>query len=212
MNYLEKLPKHDLDKIEDNSLALKVNDLIQNISSDGSMSSDDKKEIIRELKFLQNYGRLVRVMQLKFNWEEEKLNLLRRYLSKKHQIVSEAVRNRQKLKNELAMDRMETIQRIRDKQSAFLKERIELYAVLKKLKSSGQSNSDTSKAEQELHRINLRSKIRRAMQQEAEKELQERVLRRNDFLKNVRDNFPDLEEEIMEEYDRQIYQAGHAKH
>jgi hypothetical protein len=78
-----------------------------------------------------------------------------------------------------------------------------------RLKQENPKLKEIGKLKHEFVKLKLRKAIDKYIRAEAERDLEDRVIRRARFQQKVAEEFPDLVEEIMDEYDRESYRSIH---
>lgn len=192
--------KHDLSVeyfLNKSSIESIRNELTLKIESNDNLTEDQKENALGEMDLLLRYEKYRRMLRMIYQLRDERrdrfnnmcdqIRLRREYLTKK----------RQEFKHELLLNRKDTILHI-----------AKADAELRKLNPESKNRKITMHANDELNKIRLKGRLRRAIQEENEKELRSRVFQKAQFLQKVRKHFPDLEEELMDEYDRQMYDSG----
>jgi len=178
--------------ISNSSIETIRGELTHRIQSNDILTAEQKSAALEELDSLLEYEKyrrmLTMIYQLKqdsrdrINSERDRVRLRREFL----------IRKRQEQKHELLLNRKETALRI-----------AKINADIGKLRPQSPIDKDLKRAHGELNKIRLKSRLRRVLQDEAEKELRNRIERKAQFLRKVRHQFPDMEEELMDEYERQ---------
>lgn len=172
------------------------NELTNKIETNDCLDEEQKDNALEELDLLLLYEKYRRMLRMIYQLKAERMdhmNNMRDRVRSRHHLITE---KRQEHKHRLLLNRKETILRIAQIDS-------ELY----KLKPQRPEDKDKRKINDELNRIKNRARMRRESQAEVERELRDRVIRKAQFLQKVRKHFPDLEEEMMDEYDRQMYDS-----
>ena len=178
--------------ISNSSIETIRNELTNRVQSNDNLTEDQQSTAVEELDVLLEYEKYRRMLTMiyqlrrdsrdRINNERDRIRLRRESLISK----------RQEHRHELLLNRKKTVLQI-----------AKINSDIGKFQPQLQVDKDLKRANSELNKIKLKSRLRRALQDEAEKELRNRVMRKAQFLKKVRQQFPNMEEELMDEYERQ---------
>ncbi len=182
-------------------------DFMARIEVNESFSEDQKDAMVQELDFLLQFEKYRRMLRMIYLIKEEKREYENRIYEQQRLRRVNVYKARQELKHETALNRKETALKIAKLNEEIANCKMTVLERLDKIGSHAPIDKDLRKAKGELNRIKLQSKLRRTLQDEAEKELRDRVIRKAQFQKQVKQQFPDMEEELMDEYDRQMYNS-----
>lgn len=211
MNNLIELKK-GVGQLPDTSpLELIRSKAIREVRQNSNLSDRDKDFIIREINFLIGYERLKRLKKTVYEQKKEELAMIQALEDKRREMTQRAIRHRIQMREEIEAARRGLLLKRVQLQVESAKLYLEVLEMIKKTEPLDDGKQGAKKMKEELLKIKLKSKIRRAIQQECIKELEETVLRRANFLRRVREQFPDMEEEIIDAYDQRYYNAGHVK-
>lgn len=183
------------------------NDFMARIETSETYSKDQKDAMVQELNFLLQFEKYRRMLRMIYLIKEEKREYRNRIYERQRLRRANAYKARRELKHETTLNRKETALKIAKLNEEIANCKMAVLERLDKIGSYAPIDKDLRKAKSELNRIKLRSKLRRTIQDEAEKELRDRVIRKAQFQKQVKHQFPDMEEELMDEYDRQLYNS-----
>lgn len=182
------------------SLEILRNKALEQIRKNESLSSEQRAAAVRELHFLIEHERLRRLKLIVQQWEEERNEYRYR----------RAIRRRQVL-NQLAIEQRETARTIARINRDIIRYRLEIIEQIRKLRPKDELHQFIRRAQAEMIKLKLQRRYARARQQAIARELRDAVIRRARFLKMVREKYPDLEEELMDDYDRREFQEARSQ-
>jgi len=176
------------------SLEVLRNKALRNIEEDASLSVQQKLMAIKELDFLLEYERLRRLRNSAYQWEEERRE--HRYrMAQRHQEMT----------IKLAIERKETVLRIAEINRDITACKLRIIEDFKKLKPKDESLNHVRQLKKDLSRLQLQKRIAQAHENSFHQNLTERVANRARFIKQVRREYPDLAEELVDFYDQQVF-------
>lgn len=193
---------HDLSTesiIKNSSIETIRGELTHRIQSSDILTAEQQSVALEEMDVLLEYEKYRRMLTMIYQLKQdsrERINGTRDRIRFRREFL---IRKRQEQKQELLLSRKEATLRI-----------AKINAELRKLRPQPPVDKDLKRTQDELNKIKLRGRKRRASQEQVEKELRDRVERKAQFLIKVRQKFPDMEDELMDEYDRQMYESGHS--
>jgi hypothetical protein len=173
------------------------NKALQKIEAKEHLTETQKKSLVKELDFLLEYERLRRLRRVVWQWHDEKRD--RHYNNLKVKV---------ELLNELLIGRKKTALEVARLDSEMLKIRLEMFEKIRKLRPQNDNRRYLRNAERDFLKLKLQQRYSKLRERHLVETLENRIIRRTNFLKKVRANFPDLEEELMAQYDRQMYEIG----
>ncbi len=178
--------------ISNSSIETIRNEMTHRIQSSETLTEEQQSAALEELNVLLEYEKYRRMLTMIYQLKQDSQNRIDATRDRVRQRREYLTRKRQEQKHELLLNRKETALRI-----------ARINADIGKLRPQLPADKDLRRARGELNKIRSQGRLRRSLQEESEKELRGRVMRKAQFLKKVRQEFPDMEEELMDEYDRQ---------
>lgn len=164
------------------------------IKNDVRLTPELKLAAIRELDFLLEYERLrrVRIAHRKFRDEEREL-------------VYQALIRRQEVVNLIRLAQAQTARAIEEIKRDIAHWRIEVEARLQRLRPKDEV---LKQARNELVKLQLQHRLERLREQHLFRGLEEQTMKRAALVEKVRNDFPDLAEELIDHYDQLSYQSA----
>lgn|GEM_PF-6675322 len=162
------------------------------------LTRKERRRAIREMNFLIDYARMRRVRTAVWQWQDEATEHDYHLAIRRQQVV-----------NQLVLERKRLMVSLGEMDAKIAETRIGVMEQMNKLTPKDERQSLIDSARKELLRLKLRRNLSRQSRREAEDELAEQTLARARFQKIVRQDFPELEDEIMDDYDRRAFaQSG----
>jgi len=165
------------------------------IVSNPILSEDQIKSALKELDFLIEYERLHRLRQFAFRWIEGK-----------EAFHNELILSRVELANEIRISRKQAALKIAKINREIANCRLDLMERIKKLHPKDDSSLYIKKAHSELQKLRFQKIIMREKEEIFHENLANRTLNRHKFYDKVKKLYPDMVDELMEYYDRQVFQ------
>lgn len=166
-------------------------ELAYRIQSNDKLSAEQQSAVLEELDVLLEYEKYRRMLTMIYQLKQDSRDRLNNERDRIRLRRESLISKRQEHRHELLFNRKKAALRI-----------AKINADIGKFRPQLQVDKDLKRTHGELNKIKLKSRLRRALQDEAEKELRNRVMRKAQFLKKVRQQFPDMEEELMDEYEK----------
>jgi hypothetical protein len=165
------------------------------IQGDEMLSPEQRAMAIRELDFLIEYERFRRLRTAVYQWRDERREWLLSHISRQHEVL-----------NRLAIARKETALTVARMNREIIMYKLEILQELRKLRPQNELDSYIRKARTDLVKLHLQRRHAKARRRILSQSITEQVLDRAEFLRKVRDKYPDLEEELMDDYDKREFQ------
>lgn len=161
------------------------------------LSVHDKQAALNELDYLVRYEQLRRLRTAVWQWKDERRERRYRMRSQREEFVIGAALNRQRARAEIAECRARIVH-----------SRLDIIERVRKLAPREESRSMIAKARRDMLRHQLASQMARNSRRHLQEELADMIAARGRFLRRVRQEFPEMEDELMDKYDSQLFQRG----
>jgi hypothetical protein len=171
------------------------NKAFRNIESNPILTDYQKNTIIKELDFLIEHERLRRLRKFAFQWAEEK-----------EVFQNGMLLRRIELDNGIRVSRKQTALKIAQLNKDILDCKLDVIERIRKLRPKDDSAAYLKKAALELQKLRFQKIIMKAKEDMFHQNLTDRALSRQRFYEKVKKLYPDMADDLMEYYDRQVFQ------
>jgi hypothetical protein len=168
---------------------------LRKIEADESLSTYGKKTLVNELNFLIEHERLRRLRKLKIQWIEEK-----------ETFRNDIIVRRIELANSIRLSTKQTDLQIAQLNRDIANCKLDVIERIKKMRPKDDSAAYLKKANLELQKLRLQKLIMQTREDMLHENLTNRTLKRQNFHDRVRKLYPDTADELLEYYDRQVFQ------
>jgi hypothetical protein len=165
--------------------------------NNSNCSPQEKERCFREIDFMFSYARLVRLRRAIWHWQDERREHCEAVLSSRHEVL-----------NQLMMEHNRVFAGVHRTRIEIAAKHIALRERARTLKPKNRAQEMSERARLELLNLKLRSRVSLEKRRTMDYELENRVVARARFQQRVHQEFPDLEEEMMDEYDRRFYEQS----
>lgn len=196
----------DLPAIYDNSAEDKLgtaflenirNNALRNIESDPTLPERRKQALIRELDFLIEHERLRRLRKFVFQWVEER-----------EAFRTGILQRRIELANNVRLSMKQTALKIAQLNKDIANCKLDVIERIRRMRPKNESEAYLKKAALELQKLKFQKAILQAKEEMLHENLTNRAFNRQKFHEKVRKLYPDMADEMMEYYDRQVFQQS----
>lgn len=171
--------------------------LQRKINDNPDLSKKQRKQVLAELDFLIEYERLRRLKMAVHQWEREEQS---------HKL--ELLKNRVELVNKLRIARAKSNRLVAKMHSDAANLKLGMVEKLLALKKKYANASQTDGAAKELENLRIRDTIARKKEEAFHANISRRTVNRARFVKMVEKEYPDMADELIDHYDRQLFNAG----
>ncbi len=178
--------------ISNSSIETIRNELTHRIQSNDILTAEQQSAALEEMNVLLEYEKFRRTLTMIYQLRQDSRDRINNARDQVRLRRENLISKRQEHELELLLNRKETALRI-----------AKINAEIDRFQPQRPADKELKRADGELNKIRLRGRLQRSVQEEAEKALRGRVMRKAQFLKKVRQDFSDLEGELMDEYERQ---------
>jgi hypothetical protein len=171
------------------------NKALRNIEADPTLPEYRKQAVIRELDFLIKLERLRRLRKFAFQWAEEKEAFRNSIFSKRIELA-----------NNIRLAVKQTDLQIAQLNREILNCKLDVIERIRRLRPKDDSAAYLKKAALELQKLRLQKLIMQAREDMFHQNLTDRTLNRQKFYDRVRKLYPDVADDLMDYYDRQVFE------
>ncbi len=171
--------------------------LQRKINDNPDLNKKQRKRVLRELDFLIEYERLRRLKMAVHQWEREEQSHTLDLLKSRVEIV-----------NKLRIARAKSDRLVAKMHSDTANLRLVMVEKLLALKKKHANSCQTNGAAKELENLRIRDEIARKKEEAFHANISRRTLNRARFIKMVETDFPDMADELIDHYDKQLFNAG----
>ncbi|OGC95069.1 MAG: hypothetical protein A2W25_04690 [candidate division Zixibacteria bacterium RBG_16_53_22] len=168
---------------------------IRGVESNPELSRWQKRAMTEEINFLTEHERLHRLRRFAFQWIDERLTLRNRLVLKRIELA-----------NAIRVSNRQTALQIAQIDKDILSCKLDLIERLKNIQSKGNSVRSAQGILSELEKLQFQRILMKAKENLFHQNLADRTLNRLKFMDKVRKEYPDMADELIEHYDRQVFE------
>jgi hypothetical protein len=165
------------------------------IESNPELSTWQKRAITKEINFLTERERLLRLRRFAFQWIDEQQTMRNRHVQRRIELV-----------NAIRVSNRQTALQIAQIDKDILSCKLDLIERLKNIQSKGDSVRSAQAILSELEKLQFQRILMKAKENLFHQNLADRTLNRQKFMDKVRKEYPDMADELIEHYDRQVFE------
>lgn len=177
------------------SLETLKNRALKILDDNEAMTTHQKVRTQREIEFLLECERFNRLRRLVYQLHDEKQD--RTY---------KRILNHQTFLHQLQVGRKETALAISKIEREIVKCKLDVIERARSLMPKRELHEHMKKLQDDFRKLRIHQKYQRARQGMLSQEIAEQAIRRAQFIRRIRKHFPDLEDELLESYDKQVFQ------
>ena len=179
------------------SLEVLRRDAESRIDQNATLTLRDKQLAKRELEFLLEYERLRRLRRAVYQWKSERREELYRIIVR-----------REEVQNQVRLSRAETAREVARLNHEIVQWKLDTVERIRRLRPKDDFAAHVRQARLGLLKLKLQQIMARRREEYLADSIDSQVLRRGRFLLRVREQYPDMADELIDYYDRLQFEHG----